>query len=102
MKLSHAASRLRTAIAELTRTIGVGSGALLGVVNCYLRACQKVYKARTHPAAWMVVDQPKANSRTSGLIAALIPHDESHQEYWLSYLQESAAKQSGLRQDVAR
>jgi hypothetical protein len=30
MKLSHAASRLRTAIAELTRAIGVGSGALLG------------------------------------------------------------------------
>ena len=30
MKLSHAASRLRTAITELRRTIGVGSGALLG------------------------------------------------------------------------
>ena len=30
MKLSHAASRLRTAIAELRRAIGVGSGALLG------------------------------------------------------------------------
>ena len=32
MKLSHAASRLRTAIAELRRAIGVGSGALLGVM----------------------------------------------------------------------
>ena len=30
MKLSHAASRLRTAIAELRRAIGVGSGVLLG------------------------------------------------------------------------
>jgi len=30
MKLSHAASRLRTAIAELRRAIGVGSGDLLG------------------------------------------------------------------------
>ena len=30
MKLSHAASRLRTAIAELRHAIGVGSGALLG------------------------------------------------------------------------
>jgi hypothetical protein len=30
MKLSHAASRLRTAIAELRRAIGVGFGALLG------------------------------------------------------------------------
>ena len=30
MKLSHAVLRMRTAIAELTRAIGVGSGALLG------------------------------------------------------------------------
>jgi len=32
MKLSHAVLRMRTAIAELRRAIGVGSGALLGVM----------------------------------------------------------------------
>ena len=31
MKLSHAASTTLTAIAELRRAIGVGSGALLGI-----------------------------------------------------------------------
>ena len=36
MKLSHAASRLRTAIAELRRAIGVGSGALLGINWWYI------------------------------------------------------------------
>ena len=37
MKLSHAASRLRTAIAELRRAIGVGSGDLLGIVVIWLK-----------------------------------------------------------------
>jgi len=59
MKLSHAASRLRTAIAELTRTIGVGSGALLGhwsnLINhrmtvWYQRRCERELKLETRAA----------------------------------------------------
>jgi len=40
MKLSHAASWTRTAIAELRRAIGVGSGALLGVMVKLKRNCR--------------------------------------------------------------
>lgn len=88
-------------MSKTARAVAVGSSAVLGVVNCFLQVCQTSYKERALPAAWMVVDQPKVNSHTSCLIAALIPHDESHLEYWLPYLQVSAAKRSELPQNVA-
>ena len=87
MKLSHAASRLRTAIAELTRTIGVGSGALLGVMVNHL-------KTYYHGDQMSVASKPTHGQNACSLPDNSIPN--------LSAVKEASASPDYSRRHTAR